>query len=620
MSSGEELLTLSRDEFDVREDEEQYAKLQDTVDLLVAAGYFRARLKALPHFDRVVGGMVWCITLCNRSVDVDLFYSENSSIGQKIALTERVVEVLPHLKCPHSIEPHQIQGLDYIHIFPVVQWLVKQAVEAKAKRGDVVQNHAIYQFGRRFRSSVGEPLESQTNTYAKNYANLKAQCSPMRMYKRVDGFVCSDLHEEVRCTLMEYAGLFIVLRFIITNITTVLVFTERIIFEVVIRKVEDVSAKSVCVEKQRISAGALAHIIDARALHQASAHITMEVHDRYTDGDMANSLLVEAEQELMKLRKEKKQIEDELLEADELCSSLQENIRGVERRIATHLDFEQSANKELVKNLTQLTAEHDGMRKREADFKANCKAEMCKMQQQLEVLHARTRAHPIENEDKEHTVARQRLEKVRLQAAAVNRRIAVEQRRLDSMPSQIEINQYQRRIIELYNQMAAKHRETKQFYTLHNTLIDVKTTSKETYKDSFIENLENVLKGVDATLDKVSSKSKELQTMRERISDDYQYLLDKERLYHKTVDDFKKVRCCFFIIGRIGLCCLAANRTRAQGLSHFNFFSRFPISNIGSGIRRTGKGMTDGCHSCSLSSPLRSPAHVSSKPCECWKF
>ncbi|KHN71170.1 Coiled-coil domain-containing protein 93 [Toxocara canis] len=152
---------------------------------------------------------------------------------------------------------------------------------------------------------------------------------------------------------------------------------------------------------------------------------------------------------------------------------------------------------------------------------------MCKMQQQLEVLHARTRAHPIEgengfeNEDKEHTVARQRLEKVRLQAAAVNRRIAVEQRRLDSMPSQIEINQYQRRIIELYNQMAAKHRETKQFYTLHNTLIDVKTymqreidllnsiddvqqlTSKETYKDSFIENLENVLKGVDATLDKV---------------------------------------------------------------------------------------------------------------------
>jgi len=25
------------------------------------------------------------------------------------------------MKCPHRIEPHQIQGLDFIHIFPVIQ-------------------------------------------------------------------------------------------------------------------------------------------------------------------------------------------------------------------------------------------------------------------------------------------------------------------------------------------------------------------------------------------------------------------------------------------------------------------------------------------------------------------
>lgn len=37
------------------------------------------------------------------------------------ALTEKIVSVLPRMKCPHRIEPHQIQGLDFIHIFPVVQ-------------------------------------------------------------------------------------------------------------------------------------------------------------------------------------------------------------------------------------------------------------------------------------------------------------------------------------------------------------------------------------------------------------------------------------------------------------------------------------------------------------------
>lgn len=37
------------------------------------------------------------------------------------ALTEKIVAVLPEMKCPHRIEPHQIQGLDFIHIFPVIQ-------------------------------------------------------------------------------------------------------------------------------------------------------------------------------------------------------------------------------------------------------------------------------------------------------------------------------------------------------------------------------------------------------------------------------------------------------------------------------------------------------------------
>jgi hypothetical protein len=37
------------------------------------------------------------------------------------ALTEKIVAVLPAMKCPQHVEPHQIQGLDFIHIFPVIQ-------------------------------------------------------------------------------------------------------------------------------------------------------------------------------------------------------------------------------------------------------------------------------------------------------------------------------------------------------------------------------------------------------------------------------------------------------------------------------------------------------------------
>ena len=50
------------------------------------------------------------------------------------------------MKCPFRIEPHQIQGLDYIHIFPVVQWLVKRAIETRAEMGDLNRAFALSQF------------------------------------------------------------------------------------------------------------------------------------------------------------------------------------------------------------------------------------------------------------------------------------------------------------------------------------------------------------------------------------------------------------------------------------------------------------------------------------------
>lgn len=78
------LTTLSLIQVEVREDKEQVVKLQDIIDILVAAGYFRARIKGLAPFDKIVGGMTWCIRHCNVDVDVDLLFQENSTIGQKM--------------------------------------------------------------------------------------------------------------------------------------------------------------------------------------------------------------------------------------------------------------------------------------------------------------------------------------------------------------------------------------------------------------------------------------------------------------------------------------------------------------------------------------------------------
>ena len=85
---------------DIREDEEQSVKLRECIDLLLAAGYFRARIKGLSPFDKIIGGMTWCIQASNFDVDVDLLFQENSTIGQKMwvsdSLTSQTLSKAPH--------------------------------------------------------------------------------------------------------------------------------------------------------------------------------------------------------------------------------------------------------------------------------------------------------------------------------------------------------------------------------------------------------------------------------------------------------------------------------------------------------------------------------------------
>ncbi len=60
------------------------------------------------------------------------------------------------MKCPYAIEPHQIQGGDFIHIFPVVQWLVKRVFERRAEIGDVNRAYALNQYDKQFGELIDE--------------------------------------------------------------------------------------------------------------------------------------------------------------------------------------------------------------------------------------------------------------------------------------------------------------------------------------------------------------------------------------------------------------------------------------------------------------------------------
>jgi hypothetical protein len=67
--------------------QEQDQNLTQIIDILLAAGYFRARVASLSPFDKVIfikilGGMAWCITLANEEISIE--FSDEMNMKRKM--------------------------------------------------------------------------------------------------------------------------------------------------------------------------------------------------------------------------------------------------------------------------------------------------------------------------------------------------------------------------------------------------------------------------------------------------------------------------------------------------------------------------------------------------------
>lgn len=66
------------------------------------------------------------------------------AIGQKIKLSEKLIDCLKKMSCPYVISPYQIQGLDFDNLFPIFQWLIKFVLETREYRQDFNKNMSVF--------------------------------------------------------------------------------------------------------------------------------------------------------------------------------------------------------------------------------------------------------------------------------------------------------------------------------------------------------------------------------------------------------------------------------------------------------------------------------------------
>ncbi|XP_060910016.1 coiled-coil domain-containing protein 93 isoform X2 [Labrus mixtus] len=588
---------------ETREDEEQSIKLAEILELLLAAGYFRARIKGLSPFDKVVGGMTWCITTCNFDIDVDLLFQENSTIGQKIALTEKIVSVLPKMKCPHRLEPHQIQGLDFIHIFPVIQWLVKRAIETREEMGDYVRAYSISQFNKTHSLPEDEEFNQRKDKAAKAVLDVLEVYKPQRRYRRQrDAGELLDEESKVHSTLLEYGR-----RYGFSKQSKQDQVDERkavmgssgcqsappgmaeVSEEADLQAAEEMRIKTLMTsmaamasEEGKLTASAVGQIVGLQSeeikqiaseyAEKQSELSSEERSERYGPLQQHRRAVASLNKQIEQKTKQLEELQAKHAEVKAGCDEAKKNLveatehsEKLEKEMKSLGEMEEQADSSLLEKLRALVTMNENLKQQEQEFRTHCREEMTRLQQNIEELKTASGQDTEEEKernqliDKQYNTDREKLQKIRLVMARRNREIAILQRKIDEVPSRAELTQYQKRFIELYSQVSATHKETKQFFTLYNTLDDKKVylekevnllnsihdnfqqaMSSSAAKEQFLRQMEQIVEGIKQSRIKMEKKKQENKMRRDQLNDEYLELLDKQRLYFKTVKDFKE--------------------------------------------------------------------------------
>eukprot|EP00179_Madagascaria_erythrocladioides_P000020 CAMPEP_0198311964 /NCGR_PEP_ID=MMETSP1450-20131203/3534_1 /TAXON_ID=753684 ORGANISM="Madagascaria erythrocladiodes, Strain CCMP3234" /NCGR_SAMPLE_ID=MMETSP1450 /ASSEMBLY_ACC=CAM_ASM_001115 /LENGTH=209 /DNA_ID=CAMNT_0044014885 /DNA_START=105 /DNA_END=731 /DNA_ORIENTATION=+ len=190
---------------DVRIDEGEQEFFDKIIDLLLAGGYFRARIATLSPFDRVIGGMAYCITASSGDLDVDILFEENASLGEKVRLGEQVLAGLLRLGCPLQLETYQIRSLRYRAIFPVIQWLIKKVIEVREETGDLVRAYSVEQFGKQYTAPDDEQFAACRDDAARYASHVASHYRARRRYQRNAPPERVE-RDEAHLTLLEYGS------------------------------------------------------------------------------------------------------------------------------------------------------------------------------------------------------------------------------------------------------------------------------------------------------------------------------------------------------------------------------------------------------------------------------
>jgi len=250
--------------------------------------------------------------------------------------------------------------------------------------------------------------------------------------------------------------------------------------------------------------------------------------------------------------KKNKKLTNELAQAQEETKNIESEI---EMKSFRNVDMEDDKRQKYEK-IRRLLTEYETVKEIEETFQKECESKMKEYQEKIKEANALLE-EPVED----NTELREELDKIKIMVDVARtklskkaRAVGLMKRKLDQIPDRAELAQYQRRFVELSNEVSARHRETKRHYALYNTLSDVKmylnkelsllTSILDAYPDAdkspeareqFLRQLENIDVGVKQTLDRVESKRNKEQSVKTNLNNQLSTCMSAHRQYLAAV-------------------------------------------------------------------------------------
>uniref|UniRef100_A0AAV1TPA4 CCDC93 coiled-coil domain-containing protein n=1 Tax=Peronospora matthiolae TaxID=2874970 RepID=A0AAV1TPA4_9STRA len=202
------------------------------------------------------------------------------------------------------------------------------------------------------------------------------------------------------------------------------------------------------------------------------------------------------------------------------------------------------------------------------EYRAKCRLELDTLKDRVEKLKRQVAMHENKQDDQalgllkmEEMHAQMALKHKELKHAAAQQTRAVcrKLKQIDEIPSRIELVQYEKRFVELYDEVALTLDETRKYYCIYNTLktthdflekkislinsisenFEVAMDSK-TATQAFFVQVDNIIENVQGLVRKQQAARDDFQSNVDTLDSKYQLLLEHERMYTNAILEFQK--------------------------------------------------------------------------------